>query len=106
MNAERLYHVTVLSNLARAYDKYGRTYSRARIPESRFPDRFFLLTRDQIGVGIAKARALLDRTGLADDRLLVLQTSAGGDELHPNLRTGVGRYVVAVSPGVCRPLAR
>src|SRR5207244_144692 len=67
--------------------------SKTRIPESRFPDRFFLLRRDDLAAGAAKARALLARTALAGDRLLALQTTATGADLHPNLRTGVGRYM-------------
>jgi hypothetical protein len=43
--AETLWHVTVLSNFARGYDKYARVYSKAGIAESTFPDRFFLLRR-------------------------------------------------------------
>ena len=41
------YYVTVLSNFARGYDKYGRVYDKQQIPESTFPDRFFLLPREQ-----------------------------------------------------------
>src|SRR5881227_2820691 len=93
MSDEELFHVTVLSNLTRAYDKYGRTYSKAHVPESRFPDRFFLLRRDELAVGVAKARALLAKTRLPGDRLLVLQTRAEAGELRPNTVTGLGRYV-------------
>src|SRR5207302_202417 len=63
------------------------------VPESRFPDRFFLVRPGELAVGAAKARALLAKTDLAGDRLLALQTTAAGAELHPNLRTGLGRYV-------------
>ena len=69
-----LYHVTVLSNFARAYDKYTGLYSKARIPESTFRDRFFLVRREEIQIGVAKASRLLDRLQLEDDRLLVLET--------------------------------
>src|SRR5690349_20532303 len=56
---EALYHVTVLSNFLRGYDKYARVYDKARIVESTFPDRFFLLAEHEMGIGIAKASALL-----------------------------------------------
>ena len=88
-----LYHVTVLSNFARAYDKYSGLYSKVRIPESTFPDRFFLLGRDEIDIGVAKAARLLDRLRLEGDRLLVLETSVAEGELCDNARTGLGRYV-------------
>src|SRR5262245_9694512 len=87
------YHVTVLSNFARAYDKYTGLYSKARIPESTFPDRFFLLRREEIQIGVAKASRLLGRLQLEDDRLLVLETSVAEGDLRDNTTTGLGRYV-------------
>jgi pyruvate-formate lyase-activating enzyme len=88
-----LYHVTVLSNFARAYDKYSGCYSKTRIPESTFPDRFFLLDRDEIRIGIDKASRFLARLGLDGDRLIVLETRARNEELRANAATGLGRYV-------------
>lgn len=93
MGNEPLYHVTILSNFARAFDKYSRTYAKRHIEESRFADRFFLLRRDELSIGITKARALLDKTRIAGDRMLVLQTHAADGELFPNDRTGLGRYI-------------
>lgn len=90
---ESLFYVTVLSNLGRGYDKYARVYNKSRIPESAFPDRFFLLARHEIAIGIEKATRLLRKTGLGQDRLIALETHAYADELRPNLRTGRGRYV-------------
>jgi molybdenum cofactor biosynthesis enzyme MoaA len=90
---DSLYHVTVLSNFARAFDKYSGLYSKARIPESTFPDRFFLLRRNEIEIGIAKASRLLGRLGLEGDRLVVLETNVPAEELHANTRNGLGRYV-------------
>jgi molybdenum cofactor biosynthesis enzyme MoaA len=87
------YHVTVLSNFIRGYDKYSRQYSKANIPESSYPEQFFLLARDELSVGIERARALLAKTGLPADRLLVLHTRVPAQELQPNLRTGKGRFV-------------
>lgn len=52
---EQLWHVTVLSNFIKGYDKYACTYSKSGIPESRFPDRFFLLRPGELDVGVAKA---------------------------------------------------
>jgi hypothetical protein len=45
---ETLYHVTVLSNLVRGYDKYARIYDKSKIIESTFPGRFFLLAKDEV----------------------------------------------------------
>jgi molybdenum cofactor biosynthesis enzyme MoaA len=91
--ANVLYYVTALSNLVRGYDKFARTYGKAGIPESTFPDRFFLLRRDELQVGIAKAGHLPAKTGLPGDRLIAVQTHAEDAELRPNTRTGLGRYV-------------
>jgi pyruvate-formate lyase-activating enzyme len=90
---ETLFHVTVLSNLARAFDKYSLRYSKARIPESTFPGRFFLLRREELGIGVSKARGLLERLGLAGDGLIVLETRVPSAELQPNERTGLGRFI-------------
>jgi len=88
-----LYYVTVLSNLVRGYDKYGRVYDKSKIPESTYPDRFFLLSRLDLGVGISKALSLLSKLGLNGNRLVALETHSDAAELHPNLRTGLGRFV-------------
>jgi len=62
--SESLYYITVLSNLVRGYDKYARIYDKSNILESTYPNRFFLLSKHEIGVGIAKASRLLHKTGL------------------------------------------
>lgn len=90
---ETLFHITVLSNFARAFDKYSLSYSKARIPESSFPDRFFLLRPEELGIGIRKASGLLERLGLEGDRLIALETQVPSEQLLPNERTGLGRFV-------------
>ncbi|MBC8737223.1 radical SAM protein [Paraburkholderia sp. UCT31] len=87
------FHVTILSNFARAFDKYALSYSKAAIPESTYPDQFFLLEREDLAPGIAKATALLARRNNPHDRLLVLETSVAPNALHSNQRTGIGQYV-------------
>ena len=93
MANETLWHVTVLSNLIRGYDKYTRVYSKTNIPESTFPERFFLLCKDDLEHGVAKARALLDRLALPENRLIALRTVIPSHELLDNTRTGIGRFV-------------
>lgn len=90
---ESLFHVTALANFAHAYDKYSRRYDKARIPESTWPGRFYLLTRDELAIGVAKAAHLPAKIDRPGDRLIALETRVAADELHPNLRTGLGRYV-------------
>src|SRR5688572_13132460 len=100
MNApstEALWHITVLSNFARGYDKYGRRYSKAGIPESAFPDRFFLLRENELAVGIRKATGLLARLALPGNRLLALRTQVPTAALQPHPRNGPGRQIASPS---------
>ena len=90
---ETLWHVTVLSNFARAYDKYSRNYSKEFIPESTFADRFFLLNKDELDIGIQKAGALQSKLGLPGNKLIALRTQVDADQLKPNLHSGLGRFV-------------
>lgn len=93
MSTETLWHITVLSNFAKSYDKYARRYSKTAIPQSTFPDQFFLLRETELHAGIQKAGGLLQRLGIAGDRLIALQTQVPAGELVINTRTGIGRYV-------------
>lgn len=86
------FYATALSNFARGYDKYSRRYSKASIPESTYPDRFYLLEESQRSIGLNKAARLLEKT-VAGDRVIVLGTRVRRHELSPNLRTGLGEYV-------------
>ena len=88
-----MYHVTVLSNFARGYDKYSRMYSKARIPESSFPDRFYLLSADELSIGVIKATRLLDRLALPGNRLIALEAAVDAAELRNNDTTGLGQFV-------------
>ena len=90
---ETLWHVTVLSNFARGYDKYARIYSKAGIAESTFPDRFFLLRESEIEIGIRKAAGLLAKLAVPGNRLLALRTSVSAEALRANTGTGLGRFV-------------
>jgi molybdenum cofactor biosynthesis enzyme MoaA len=85
------FHVTVLSNFAKGYDKYSRTYSKENIPQSSFPHQFYLLGNG-LEVGFAKARKLLQKTAKGD-KVIVLRTNVRNYELHPNLRAGPGSFI-------------
>ena len=67
------YHVTILSNFSRGYDKYSNCYSKNNIPV-KFPDKFFLLDEEQLFIGLAKNRKLLNKNNDPDDKLLILKT--------------------------------
>ncbi|RYD36810.1 MAG: radical SAM protein, partial [Verrucomicrobiaceae bacterium] len=91
--AEAFWHVTVLSNFARGYDKYSRRYSKSSIPESTFPERFFLLREEELAAGARKAGGLLRKLGIPGDRLVALRAEVDAGELRENTRTGIGQYV-------------
>lgn len=85
-----MYHVTLLSNFARAFDRYCRLYRKSAIPESTYPSEFYVLPADQIGAGIDKASRLLKKVGLSGDTLLALESAVTAEQVKPNLRNGVG----------------
>ncbi|MEU2898692.1 radical SAM protein [Streptomyces sp. NPDC001273] len=89
-HSDQRFHVIVLSNFAKGFDKYAFAYGKEGIPESTYPDRFHLLTRAELGIGVGKARRLLDRLAIPGDRLLVLETTVDPDKLVPNVSTGLG----------------
>jgi organic radical activating enzyme len=94
-STQTFYHVTVLSNFARGFDKYARCYSKASIPESTFPDRFYLLRRDELGIGVRKAGRLMDKLALPANRLLVLETKVDAAAVHSNTANGLGQFVAS-----------
>ncbi|MDH5178305.1 MAG: radical SAM protein [Gammaproteobacteria bacterium] len=89
------YHVTVLSNLLLAYDKYSRIYDKAGISQSSYPGVFFLVDHAQLPIGINKAAGLLQKLGYPGNRLLVLETLIETDRLKENdlTGTGLGKYI-------------
>ncbi|BDS06832.1 hypothetical protein NT6N_18720 [Oceaniferula spumae] len=87
------YHVTVLSNFARGYDKYKKQYTKEHIPESSYPNQFFLLKKEELSIGIRKARKLLQKLNLPGDRLIVLTTHASDTSLRNDHPSGVAQYL-------------
>ena len=90
---ENFFHVTVLSNFARGFDKYLHSYSKARIPESSYPNQFFLLRRNELGIGVQKAARLLEKLGFTGNRLIVLKTELDTALLQPNTANGRGQFI-------------
>jgi hypothetical protein len=80
-----------LSNWLRGFDRYAMRYSKALIPESTFKDAFYLLREDEpFGPGLAKARRLVAKLGVAGDRVVALRASLPTDVIRPNDVTGTG----------------
>lgn len=92
--SKTMYCVTVLSNFFKAYDKYTNLYSKVHIPESSFPDKFHLLTADDIAVGILKATKLRNKLGIQGDELILIETKIQcTQELFRTEITGKGYYI-------------
>lgn len=53
-----------------------------------------MLCREDLHIGIDKARRLLDKLGLPVDRLIVLEARLQESLLHDNEQTGRGRYLL------------
>ena len=87
------YHVTVLSNFARGFDKYDRTYSKQKIQESKFPDQFHVLTLASLSIGLQKNDKLLSRLSIPGNCLIVLKTEIQESHLNPNTDTGLGELI-------------
>lgn len=107
MSTETLFHATTASNFGKGYDRYSRTYDKSRVPSNRHPGKFFLLRREDIPLGVERARALVAKLGLPGDQVVVMQTRVASQQLHANLTTGIGRYLetsVIEVDAVFRPL--
>lgn len=89
--SERFYHVTVLSNFARAFDKYRRQYRKSAIPQSSYPEESYLLPLKDLSIGIAKAARLMEKLRIPADRLVAMEATLENDMVRPNQRNGVGR---------------
>ena len=83
-----------LSNWLRGFDRYRMEYSKAAIPESTFPDAFYMLREDEPWApGLEKARRLVSKLGRARDRVVALRArlpTTGARAMRPNATTGTG----------------
>ncbi|MCE9669912.1 radical SAM protein [Myxococcus stipitatus] len=83
-----------LSNWLRGFDRYRMEYSKAAIPESTFPDAFYMLKEDEPWApGLEKARRLVSKLGRAKDRVVALRARlpmTGTRAMRPNDTTGTG----------------
>ncbi len=87
--------MTVLSNFARAFDKYTHCYAKAGIPESTYPVRFYLLERGDLDIGYQKASQLLEKLAIPGNRLILLETQVDPALIQENTATGRGVFIHA-----------
>lgn len=85
------YHVIPVGNFARGYDKYARAYRKSLIPESRYPNEFYLVREEDIHLAAEKARKLdLRLGGPRHGGLLLLETQVAEWDTRPHPRGGFG----------------
>jgi hypothetical protein len=96
------FHVTVLSNFARGYDRYARAYRKGLIPESAYPNESYVLARCDLDIGIAKALKLKAKLAIPNDEVVVLEARLPAAGVAPNVRNGLG----SVWPSADLPVSR
>jgi len=84
------YHVTLLSNLIKGYDKYSGRYSKGQISQSRYPNYFFVLPKDQLHIGLEKTESLLEKNALYGDEAIIIKTCIPPEAVQANTVTGTG----------------
>lgn len=88
-----LYHITTLDNFARGYDKYTHSYGKENIPNSHFPEQFFLLKEDEISIGVQKTQKRLNRTAQNGNVMIALGADVSTKDTLNDHATGLGQYV-------------
>lgn len=88
------YHVTRISNFSKAFDKYTRIYDKSKISESKFKDKFFILTKDNIDIGINKTIESLNKNNQTNDKICILETNIPYDQTIYNINgKNKGQYI-------------
>ncbi len=77
------------------FDKYKKTYNKSSIKESSYPEVFFLLSQDNIQVGVEKATKLINKLAIPENRLIVLETQIDSELVLSNdiTSTKLGEYI-------------
>lgn len=86
----KMYYVTILSNLKFCYNKYSNTISK--FEKSSFQNKFFLLYRNQLSIGLHKNKKLLEKLNNPLDRILIIETKTS-EELFSDHNSGLGQYI-------------
>ena len=86
----RWFHVTVLSNFARGYDRYARAYRKGLIPESTYPTESYVLEERDLDIGISKACRLKAKLAIPGDQIVAIASRLPAGRVLPNMRNGLG----------------
>jgi hypothetical protein len=83
----------LLSNWLRAFDRYRQRWDKTQIAASRYPDSMYMhRVGESCEVGLAKARSLVARLGIAGDSVVAIEAllPVGPGAMEPNRTTGTG----------------
>lgn len=91
-------YITVLSNWLLGYDRYKRIYSKSNLPQSTYPEIFYLLKEDELYIGLKKANALLDKinnenkTIFSQNKIIKINTKIE-TYVYKNEKNGLGWFI-------------
>jgi hypothetical protein len=88
----KMYYVTIVSNFVKGFDKYKKVYSKEGLTHSTFDSQFFVLYHDELDIGINKAKKLLQKVGIKDDEIIVLETEIT-QKTYNDHATGMAQYI-------------
>ncbi|MCO7223408.1 radical SAM protein [Pleionea sp. CnH1-48] len=89
------FHLTVLSNFIKGFNKYQKVYDKSNIKGSRYPGVFFVLEESEIDIGVNKASRLLEKLNIPDDRIIVMEALLHPHQVRQNdiTETQLGQYI-------------
>lgn len=83
-------YITVLKNWIYGYDRYTALYSKKNIPQSTFPNVFYLLKNDELDIGLKKAKSLSERK---QSPIIRITTNIASSHVYKNTKNGLGWWI-------------
>lgn len=87
------YYVTIASNFIKGFDKYKKIYSKENLTASTFAKQFFILKKDELHIGLTKAKRLLQKVAIFDDFIIILESDIGDLQTYNDHQTALGQYI-------------
>lgn len=86
---KKMYYVTLLSNIKFCYNKYDNSFNK--FEKSKFKDKFFLLNKDEIYIGVDKYQKIILRDN-QKDKIVIVET-LNNLELFKDHDSKLGQYI-------------
>lgn len=83
-------YFTILGNWIKGFDKYQRIYSKKMIQESSFPNDFYLLDESQYEIGIEKAKNLMNKLNIKNNKIIKINTKIDESLIRKNHKNNKG----------------